>query len=358
MNVVLGLIVILSVAISASRISSHHIDIPATAGEISYKGRVLPDKSGGGVSFDWSGIEISTTFTGTGISAVFTDATKSAYSTYIDGKFIRIINTTRTQGTEYELSKTLSNGPHNVTLVKRTEAEFGISSFGGFKTVPPQKLSPTKGVTINKRARSVEFLGDSITCGFGDLGQAPCPYTPPTEDVERAYGPLVARHFGAQIHIECLSGICLVQKTGDPAPPLPVFYPRTLAGNTIALWNFSQYIPDAVVINLGTNDYGSPPVPSSSDFIDGYHSFINYIWGKYGRSTALFLACGPMIGNPCCTYVQQVVNSYNGKGVYYVDLRNLLSYPQDYGCDGHPGVSGHEKMANATITVMSKYLDW
>lgn len=36
------------------------------------------------------------------------------------------------------------------------------------------------------------------------------------------------------------------------------------------------------------------------------------------------------LGNPCCSYVQEVVNDLYGEGqqVYYVDLQGILTYPQ------------------------------
>jgi len=81
-----------------------------------------------------------------------------------------------------------------------------------------------------------------------------------------------------------------------------------------------------------------------------------------------------MIGNPCCEYVQQVITAlgrtYNRR-VKFVNLQGILSYPSDYGCagmsffppppgqksltllcpfvSGHPNISGHAKMAAATL---------
>lgn len=34
-------------------------------------------------------------------------------------------------------------------------------------------------------ARKIEFIGDSITCGYGNLGTPPCDFTPDTEDVQQ-----------------------------------------------------------------------------------------------------------------------------------------------------------------------------
>lgn len=59
---------------------------------------------------------------------------------------------------------------------------------------------------------------------------------------------------------------------GDPnvtsVDPFPVYYPRTLASVPNSQWNF-QYIPDAIVINLGTNDYSTKPQPPANIFVPG-----------------------------------------------------------------------------------------
>jgi hypothetical protein len=99
-------------------------------------------------------------------------------------------------------------------------------------------------------------------------------------------------------------------------------------------WDFSQWVPDAVLINLGTNDYSTQPYPPQDVFVSGYQKFISFIQSRYltiNPNLQFFLACGPMIGNPCCQYVQQVAKL---EGATYVDLQGILDFPNDYGCDG------------------------
>ena len=55
--------------------------------------------------------------------------------------------------------------------------------------------------------------------------------------------------------------------------PLPSYYLHTLANDyqttNIQLWNFTNFIPDAIVINLGTNDYSTSPQPTQQLFVNG-----------------------------------------------------------------------------------------
>jgi hypothetical protein len=43
--------------------------------------------------------------------------------------------------------------------------------------------------------------------------------------------------------------------------------------------------------------------------------------------------------------------------VNYINLQNLLG-PNDYGCDGHPGLTGQQKMAQAAGPVIASVLGW
>lgn len=52
---------------------------------------------------------------------------------------------------------------------------------------------------------------------------------------------------------------------------------------------------DAVVINLGTNDYSTQPSPPQEIFETGYKDFIAQIQQQYSSQTPFFLVCGPLI---------------------------------------------------------------
>eukprot|EP01027_Heterolobosea_sp_BB2_P025618 GEZU01039316.1.p1 GENE.GEZU01039316.1~~GEZU01039316.1.p1 ORF type:complete len:141 (-),score=34.83 GEZU01039316.1:303-725(-) len=139
-----------------------------------------------------------------------------------------------------------------------------------------------------------------------------------------------------------------------------MYYSRTLANDPTDKWNFNQYQPDAVVVNLGTNDYSTQPYPPQDIFIDGYINFLTGLHEHYGNDVPILTVCGPLISGACCDYVQQVVEMQVNQGykVYYVDMQGLLQIPQDLGCDGHPNVSGHAKMAATMINAIQTNLGW
>ncbi len=118
-----------------------------------------------------------------------------------------------------------------------------------------------------------------------------------------------------------------------------------------------------MVINLGTNDYSTQPWPSDDQFIGGYQALIADIESAYtgvgSGMPKLVLVCGPMQTTPAhCTNVQTVANQY-GEGAYFININGVLNDPStDYGCDGHPSVIGHGKMAAALAPFIQSIMNW
>ena len=103
------------------------------------------------------------------------------------------------------------------------------------------------------------FLGDSLTAGYGsgfdDPATSPaCGGGTPQNDVANAYGAVLCdKHFGASCAWVARSGVGLIY---PPSPGLPALWPTTLGSFTGQFpWNASSWVPDAVVINIGENDW-------------------------------------------------------------------------------------------------------
>ena len=125
--------------------------------------------------------------------------------------------------------------------------------------------------------------------------------------------------------------------------------------STLPTYPFEEFKPNAVICNLGTNDYSTEPSPPQHVFEQGYRGLIKQIREAYGESVPLFLVCGPMITGECCTYVQNIVNME--PNTYYINLQNILE-TQEIGCDGHPNVQGHQKMAYLSLPIIQNVLGW
>jgi len=151
----------------------------------------------------------------------------------------------------------------------------------------------------------------------------------------------------------------MVRNYGDKnttsAVPFPALYPYVLPSVKQGEWNFSSWIPDVVIINLGTNDYSTQPYPPQDVYQNAYVDFINTYTKAYFGHPKFFLICGPMQNSVSCPYVQNIATETKAT---YVDLLGILDYPADYGCNGHPSVSGHAKMADHIIPIIQSVMGW
>lgn len=162
------------------------------APEISYIGRVLPVSNA--LQFDWSGIRILINFTGaSSMMARFTD-NQNAYDIFLDGQLIGILNTTSKQSLYNIVVGLNPSKNYLVTLLKRTEALFGVATFGGVvlnndyidDSAPcPQYKDNYNSIERREPARKIEFIGDSISCGYGIDGKVPCTFSAGTENSEQ-----------------------------------------------------------------------------------------------------------------------------------------------------------------------------
>jgi len=317
--------------------------VPATDPNIVYSGRFNfsnPDFP----TFSWSGSTINATFNGTSVAAAINDGS-NYYTIYIDGQFTFTLMPTGDN--IYQLAQYLPSGTHSVSIFKRTEAVFGTYSFGGFYLDQGASLlAPPPAPT-----RRIEVVGDSITCGYGDLGPNNCSSMQETEDEGIDYAQQVGKYFGAETHVICWSGSGFFI---DYAPVVTQDIYLDTNGNGGA-WDFSSWVPDAVIINIGTNDHSEGR--NVTQWMEIYNSFIaNEIRGNYGNAPAIFLGCGPMT-NAYDPYVLQVVQDNINNGVYYVNL----TVPSDeccLGCISHPTLVAQSYMAASAIETLSSVLGW
>jgi len=336
--------------------------VPANDPHIRYEGRVqFEAKKNRTVEFDWSGVTISFRFSGSSFVRAVLEDVGNIYNVILNGDRVHVLNTT-TGDNEYTLATGLKEDKvHHLLITKRTEARYGVVRFYGFEIDDNGKVHDR----ATTRDRRIQFIGDSITCGYGDLGNASEPATCPegdkalTEDNWISWGPLISDYLLAAYEIVAWSGKGLVKNCcGEKGLVMPDYWNRTLATVNAGDWNFTSWVPDAVVINLGTNDYNGNA--TESDFEHGYVEFVKTINESYSTDPTFFLACGPMIDLPFCDYVSSVVNNLTdiGFNAHFVNLTDILDYPQDFGCASHPNAQGHQLMARETIISLRKYMGW
>ncbi len=334
--------------------------IPVNNANIRYVGRMDFSKPQE-VSFDWSGVYIQFCFRASECSIKMSDTGHNYYNVFIDNQ---PSTTYDVKGdTTLIIGKNLGPHIHRARIYKRTEGSQGIGIFKGILLDENGEMLPWKDVPVH----AIEFIGNSITCGYGTEGKAKNErWTPATENNYLSYAPIIARAFNADYHIIAHSGQGVVRNYGDKKKisdkAMPDRFNRVYDGKEQPFWNFRSWKPEVVVINLGTNDFSTQPFPDQADFRKGYENLINEITNQYGE-LPIFCVVGPMIDEPCYSYVKQMVddfrNIYQKKNIYFIGIPAYLTNPEkDLGSDYHPNYSGQRKMAGHVLPVMATVLGW
>jgi lysophospholipase L1-like esterase len=299
-------------------------------------------------------------FQGTG-ATLRIDGSPNQFAVVVDGtvlsQVLKVVSGTK----QYALVTGLASGVHDLVIWRRTEGDQGENRFLGLDIVGGQLQAPPA-----QADRRIEIYGDSITAGYGLDGDGPnCPYSADTEDHYLTYGALSARELGADLHTVAWSGIGMYRNYGVSAASsdaMPYVYARTLPTQSSSVWDFTTWQPQAVIINLGTNDastHGDPGMPYRNAYLD----FVRTLRQKY-PSTFFVLTIGPMLDGSNLTaikgHLQAVIDTRSIEG----DTKmSFLEFPvqgsaDGYGCDWHPSPATNAKMATLLTAELKTRLGW
>ena len=333
---------------------------PASSPFIEYTGRIdftNPDAP----RFSYSGVSIRACFNGTGISAILDDEKGENYFTIILDK-IHATKIKISKGKQqYILAQGLEKKAHEIEISRSTEQMFGKTTFLGFET---DKETSLEEIT-DRRTRMIEFIGNSITCGYGNEGELGATFGPSTENHYMTYAAITSRSFNARHLAVCKSGIGIYRNydgpvTGSP-DCMPNFYPRIFLYDDQPRYSFREK-PDLICIDLGTNDF-STNGGDSARYVNGYLNFIDSLQHYYNKPDILCLL-GPMIGEPLLSkvrnYVKFVAATANNRGkgnVYFFEMSNQKG-DLGIGVDYHPTVAQHMKNGRELTDYICTLKSW
>ena len=272
------------------------------------------------------------------------------------------------------LATALPDGRHLVRLMYVIEGYEFFPEFWGFVLDEGRQLVDAPALP----SRKIEFIGNSITCGYGNEGlKKEEGFDYATENHYYSYASIVARNLQAQHWVVARSGIGAYRnyagpKTGNPESHMPVQYEYTgyawkpeLRQEATFLqekWDFSRYQPDVVCINLGTNDLSTPNYDLSL-LKQGYQKLLKMVRQHNPKAKIVFLT-GSMLYNQELQIAKQLLDEVTteahkagDKEVYRFDMAPINGNKY-YGNDWHPNIYQDEKMANELTPYLRKLMNW
>ncbi|MFN3404281.1 MAG: SGNH/GDSL hydrolase family protein [Cytophagaceae bacterium] len=344
------------------------IDVLAGDPRIQYTGRIDFSGSSGPV-FCYPGISIKAKFEGSAIDLMMSDQPLDIHSNFyniiIDGNLHSVIKLNKND-TIYPLARNLSNGVHTIEVFKRTECIVGKSRFIGFRIQKGKRVFEWD----KKPERRMEFIGNSITCGYGNEGADEYQhFADSTENNYMAFGAITARLLNAEYMAVAYSGKGVYRNYGgSEEDPLPAIYNRVYPDEINGpKWDFKKYTPDVVVVDLGTNDFYQKGTDTIR-FKKAYSNFLKKIRENY-PTAKIFCVVGPMMndGHPpgenalskihsILTGLVNTLNMNGDKEIFYFSLTTQGKF--GLGSDYHPTAAQHQFNAEELSQFIKQKAGW
>ncbi|MGV7207575.1 SGNH/GDSL hydrolase family protein [Oxalobacteraceae bacterium A2-2] len=311
----------------------------------------------------WPGTSIEGAFTGSSLALTLDDQKgKNYFNVFIDGDLEHPHIVAAEQGSKrYPVVDGLAPGPHRFLVTKRTEGEEGSTVFQGLELADGGKLLPPPA----RKQRHIEFFGDSITSGMGNEAADGKPDNVGAEKNNfLSYASITARNLDAEAHITSQSGIG-VMISWFPFI-MPEFYQQLSAvGKNDSRWDFSQWTPDVVVINLFQNDSWLiddhkrlVPHPSDADRVAAYKKFVQTIRARYPKA---YIVCA--LGSMNATRPGSKWPGYISEAVAQIrkeqgDQRIDTLFFDFTGYTAHPRVRHHQANAAKLTAFIREKMGW
>ncbi|MCM1023862.1 MAG: GDSL-type esterase/lipase family protein [Prevotella sp.] len=337
---------------------------PAESSYVKPLGRTFMRDGARILSHTCSGVEFA--FRGTVADVTLTSnckTSKARAAFYVNGELVKETMLEKEEET-FRVFESEKSENCIISVVKLSEAAYSNIGVKSIHVASEYGIIPTPA-----RSRKIEFIGDSITCGYGvDAADQYEAFATTNENGEKTYAALVGKHFKADYNVISWSGIGVYSSYTESSKPnqsflLPPIYGKT-APNELAndMWDFSQWQPDVVVINLGTNDNTwTRGIQERVDlFGDAYYKFIEQV--REANPNAYIICSLGVMGSKLLPEIKEQVALYSSNtGDYRItafefDYRDGVN--DGFGAGFHPSAVTHQKMADKLIPFISQLMGW
>jgi hypothetical protein len=338
------------------------VTVGADDNRLQYIGRVDQRKAAAPV-LSWPGTSVEGNFTGASLAVKLDDQLgKNFFDVYLDGDLARPVLLEAVKGSKtYRVADKLAPGRHSFLITKRSEGEEGATVFQGLELADGGKLLAPPP----RKQRRIEFFGDSISSGMGNESPADGPdHLVKDKNSFMSYASITARALDAELHLISQSGIGIMISWFPFT--MPDFYDQLSAvGDNDSVWDFKQWTPDVVVVNLFQNDSWLidrdkrlSPVPDDAERVRAYRRFVESVRAKYPKAY-IVCALGSMDavkpGSKWPGYVRTAVDQMRQENKEVRIDTIVLPYT---GFNGHPRVPQHRANAALLTTLIREKMGW
>jgi len=366
-----------------------NIPIKKIYNKIRFFGRTLYDKNSGCFFFNWSGSGFEIEFEGTRL-----DVCLQAIETFFPREgtlwpWISVfIDNQNTPKYEIEINTHnkcinlfLSDTPekHKIKVIKRSENDNGKIGIIGFD-LEGEVLQRTE----KEKKYLIEFIGDSITCGFGNEAERRDNlFDSREENGLLAYSSIVSKELNAEYQSICVSGISLCKPLDkdfrwiNPEVPDLTIEVRAMEDyyeytdrlyeeaqgikKNFSKWDFRSFTPNFIVINLGTNDsyriqQADDKAAEEKHFELRYKEFIHTMRKHNGNEPIICCTLGPMnyyLYNNILNAVEEYKNESGDRRILCYKFESINPINEGYGAQDHPSVKTHERMAKELVRLFN-----
>lgn len=237
--------------------------------------------------------------------------------------------------TEYIAASSLEYGIHTARIVKASSPQYGAIGIDSLTT---------NGTFLDAKEKSnlkIEFIGDSITAGFGAVGSPSDEGNVTSSDCTKSYAYLTAQALDADYDIIALEGIC----AKDGSPNMYERYEKVSVCNANTAFAPSSFEADYVVVALGENDtwHASSPLFSYTmkQLKEDYADLLRLI-RKHHPNSPIICLYGMMGASD--NYMDLIYNSAV-KNFADDNIGNLPVQPNTTGGGAHPNAASHKSYA-------------
>lgn len=325
----------------------------------------------------YSAAFLEITFQGTKAEAEFVtdrldwaEANRAWIAVFIDGAEEPVSRIKLTKERErFTLYETQEAKTTTLRIMKYSEAAFGAVGIASLE-IEGTLLPPPKA-----KEKRIEVIGDSITCGYGIEGIVNRDtFTTAQENPWNAYGCLTARLLDAEFSLISWSGNGIVSQYVDESVNEPnneealmpeLYYYEDFSADLrrgkeradFIKRDFTEYQPQLIIINLGTNDASyTRNIPARDrSFVNGYVKFLRQV-REVNPEANILCTIGLMSTQTNALVAEAVarVNAFGDTKVFFKEAFLQNGEVDGIGADWHPTESTQKKFAEYLVAFIKE----